>query len=337
MTLTMPAIGVRKVAILLVQLGQERAAKLLSYLSDSEVEAVSAEIAQLEALGADETEAVLTEFRHLATAQMDVLRGGPEFARALLEQSLGPERASSIMDQLAASAMKLPFQFLQRADPRQLVSFIAGEHPQVIAVVLAHLSSEKATMVLSALEPELQADVAHRIAVMDRSNPDLLTALEQRLERKMSSVLQPAELATIGGVDPLIQIINRADRATERLIVEGLQERDPELAEEIKSRMFMFEDITLLEDRDMQLVLRQVDNSDLAMALKGVADEVRAKVTTNMSERAATTLLEDIDLLGPVLLRQVEEAQQKVILTIRRLEDAGEIQLRRGADEEYVV
>jgi flagellar motor switch protein FliG len=191
--------------------------------------------------------------------------------------------------------------------------------------------------VLSGLEPDLQADVAHRIAVMDRSSPDLLSALEQRLERKMSSVLQPAEFASIGGVDPLIQIINRSDRATERLIVESLQQRDPELAEEIKSKMFMFEDITLLEDRDMQLVLRQVDNADLALALKGVGEEVKAKVTTNMSERAATTLLEDIDLLGPVLLRQVEEAQQKIILTIRRLEDAGEIQLRRGADEEYVV
>jgi flagellar motor switch protein FliG len=337
MTLTMPSIGVRKAAILLVQLGQEKASKLLSYLGEAEVEAISAEIAQLEALGADETEAVLGEFRELASAQLDILRGGPEFARALLVESLGADRAESIMNQLAASAMKLPFQFLHRADPRQLVSFIAGEHPQVIAVVLAHLSSEKATMVISGLDPDLQADVAHRIAVMDRSNPELLSALEQRLERKMSSVLQPTELASIGGVDPLIQIINRSDRATERLIVEGLQQRDPELAEEIKSRMFMFEDVTLLEDRDMQQVLRQVDNGDLALALKGVAEEVKLKVTTNMSERAATTLLEDVDLLGPVLLRQVEEAQQKIILVIRRLEDAGEIQLRRGADEEYVV
>ena len=153
----------------------------------------------------------------------------------------------------------------------------------------------------------------------------------------MSSVLQPTEMASVGGLDPLIQIINRSDRATERLIVEGLQERDPALAEEVKSRMFMFEDITLLEDRDVQQVLRQVDNADLAVALKGVTDEVRIKVTSNMSERAATTLLEDVDLLGPVLLRQVEEAQQKVILIIRRLEDAGEIVLRRGSDDEYVV
>jgi flagellar motor switch protein FliG len=233
--------------------------------------------------------------------------------------------------------MKLPFQFLHRADPRQLVSFIHGEHPQVIAVVLAHLRSEKASMVLSGLDPLLQADVAHRIAVMDQASPEALKRVEERLERKMSSVLQPADMAKVGGLDPLIQIINRADRATERLIVDGLTERDPELAEEVKSRMFMFEDITLLEDKDVQLVLRQVDNSDLALALKGVNDEVRTKVTTNMSERAATTLLEDVELLGAVLLRQVEEAQQKIILAIRRLEESGEITLRRGADDEYVV
>ena len=190
---------------------------------------------------------------------------------------------------------------------------------------------------LSGLDPLLQADVAHRIAVMDQASPDALQRVEERLERKMSSVLQPAEMSKVGGLDPLIQIINRADRATERLIVDGLVERDPELAEEVKSRMFMFEDITLLEDKDVQLVLRQVDNADLAMALKGVNDEVRAKVTSNMSERAATTLLEDVELLGAVLLRQVEEAQQKVILVIRRLEESGEITLRRGADDEYVV
>jgi flagellar motor switch protein FliG len=328
--------GVRKVAILLVQLGQEQAAKLLSHMSESEVEAISAEISELDSLTRAETESVLTEFRTLAVAQAHVARGGPAFARALLEESLGVERAAAVMNRLAASAMKLPFQFLHRADPRQLLSFIANEHPQVIAVVLAHLSSDKATMVLSGLEAELQADVAHRIAVMDRTSPDVLKSLESALERKMSSVLQPMEMSAIGGLDPLIQIINRSDRATERLIVEGLQARDPELAEEVKSRMFMFEDITLLEDRDVQLVLRQVETGDLAVALKGVSDEVRTKITKNMSERASATLLEDIDLLGPVLLRQVEEAQQKVILTIRRLEDAGEIVLRRGSDDEYV-
>lgn len=337
MTLTLGTMGVRKAAILLVQIGHDNAAKVLSHLRESEVEAISAEISQLESLSAAETEHVLNEFRDMATAQLNVARGGPAFARALLEDSLGYERAESIMNRLAASAMQLPFQFLHRADPRQLLSFISGEHAQVIAVVLAHLPSDKATLVLSGLDPQLQAEVAHRIAIMDRTSPDILKQLEAVLERKMSSVLQPMDFSTVGGLDPLIQIINRSDRATERLIVDGLQERDPALAEEVKSRMFMFDDITMLEDRDVQQVLRQVESGDLALALKGVSDEVRLKVTKNMSERAATTLLEDVDLLGPVLLRQVEEAQQKVIVVIRRLEDAGEIVLRRGGDDEYVV
>ena len=337
MTLTFTETGVRKAAILLVQLGQEQAARVLSFLREAEVEAISAEISQLSSLGAEETELVLGEFRAMAHAQANILQGGPGFARALLEESLGEERAKAVMDRLAASAMQLPFQFLHRAAPRQLLSFISAEHPQVIAVVLAHLPSEKATLVLSGLEPALQADVAHRIAIMDRSNPEVLKQLETILERKMSSVLQPVELSAVGGLDPLIQIINRSDRATERLIVEALQERDPALAEEVKSRMFMFDDITLLEDRDVQLVLRQVDGNDLALAIKGVSDEVRQKIVGNMSERAATTLLEDVELLGAVLLRQVEEAQQKIIQVIRRLEDAGEVVLRRNADDEYVV
>ena len=337
MTLTLNQAGVRKAAILLVQLGQDKAATLLSRLPEAEVEAISAEILELEAPEAAETELVLSEFRELATAQANVLRGGHQFALAVLQESLGYERATSVMNRLAASAMQLPFQFLHRADPRQLLSFISGEHPQVIAVVLAHLPSDKATIVLSGLDPDRQADVAHRIALMDRTSPESLAQLESALELKMGSVLQPMDFSKVGGVDPLVQIINRSDRATERLIVEGLEARDPELAEEIKSRMFMFEDIVMLENRDLQQVLRQVDAAELAPAMKGVSDEVRDKVTANMSERAAQTLVEDIDLLGPVLLRQVEEAQQKIILVIRRLEDAGDIVLRRGADDEYVV
>jgi flagellar motor switch protein FliG len=334
---TLDQAGVRKAAVLLVQLGQERASKVLHHLPESDVEAISAEILQLESLAASEAEEVLSEFQTLATARANVMRGGPEFARALLIESLGFDRAESIMNRLAATALQLPFRFLQRADPRQLLGFIQNEHPQVIAVVLAHLPSDKATLVLSGLEPARQADVAYRIAVMDRTSPETLAHLEAALERKMGSVLQPMDVSNVGGLDPLIQIINRSDRATERLIVEGLQNLDPELAEEVKSRMFMFEDIMLIEDRDLQQVLRQVEGNDLSVAMKGVSDDVKEKITKNMSERAALTLLEDMDLLGPVRLRQVEEAQQKIILVIRRLEDSGEIVLRRGNDDEYVV
>ena len=329
--------GIRKAAILLVQLGQDKAAKILHHLRESEVEAISSEISQLDGLRAEETDAVINEFHTLATAHANVLQGGPDFARALLEESLGRDRAESIMNRLAAAARQLPFQFLHRADPRQLLSFISGEHPQIIAVVLAHLPSDRATLVLSGLEPATQADVAHRLAVMDRTSPAVLKQLEAALEHRMSSVLQPTDFSAVGGVEPLIEIINRSDRTTERLIVEALEQRDPALAEEVKSRMFMFEDIVMLEDRDMQQVLRQVESGDLAMALKGVGDEVRTKVTSNMSERASVTLLEDVDLLGPVLLRQVEEAQATVLATVRRLEEAGEIVLRRGGDDEYVV
>ena len=329
--------GIRKAAVLLVQLGQERAATIFGHLKDTEVEAISAEIARLDSLNVDETETVLNEFRELAVARAHIAQGGPDFARNLLEQSLGRDRAQAIMDRLSAASMQLPFQFLYRADPRQLLSFISEEHPQIIATVLAHIPSEKASAVLGGLDPERQADVAHRIAVMERTSPALLRQLESSLERKMSSILQPSESSAVGGVEPLIGIINRTDRATERLIIEALERLDPELADEVKSKMFMFEDIVQLEDRALQQVLRQVETSDLAIALKGVPDEVRDKVTSNMSERAATTLLEDVDLLGPVRLRQVEEAQQKVILTIRALEESGDIVLRRGADDEYVA
>jgi flagellar motor switch protein FliG len=336
MTTTLGEVGVRKAAILLIQLGSEGASKVLAHLPDSEVEALSAEIMRLDSLGIEETTGVLTEFKQMSTARANVMRGGAQFARAVLEDSLGYDRAAAIMGRLSASAMQLPFQFLHRADPRQLLSFIIGEHPQVIAVVLAHLTSDKATLLISGLEPERQAEVAHRLAVMDRISPETLRALETALERKMGSVLQPMDVSHVGGLDPLIQIINRSDRSTERQIVEGLQARDPELAETIKSMMFMFEDILMLENRDVQQVLRQVEGADLAPAMKGVSEDVRLKITSNMSERAGATLLEDIELLGPVLLKQVEEAQQKIILVIRRLEEAGEIVLRRGSDDEYV-
>jgi flagellar motor switch protein FliG len=329
--------GVRKAAVLLVQLGQGSAARVFSHLRDAEVEAISAEIAKLEVLGSDEAEAVLTEFRDLATARAHIAQGGPDFARALLEESLGGERADAIMGRLSAAAVQAPLQFLHRADPRQVLSFISEEHPQVIAIVLAHMTGDKATMVLSGLELDRQAEVAHRIAVMDRTSPTIIRQLEMILERKMSSVLQPADMSTVGGVEPLVDIINRADRATERLIIEGLELRDPELAEEVKSRMFMFEDIVGLENRAVQQLLRQVETADLAMALKGVSEEVRDKVTGNMSERASVMLLEEVDLLGQVRLRQVEEAQQKIIMTIRALEEAGDIVLRRSADDEFVA
>jgi len=330
-------LGVRKAAILLIQMGKDRAAQVMAHLSDAEVETISAEIARLDAVSAAETEQVLTEFRDLATAHGHVTQGGFGFAQQLLEQSLGPERAKEVMDRLHAAAIQMPFQFLHRADPAQLRSFIADEHPQVIALVLAHMAADKASMLLGGLPAHQQAVVAHRIAVMDRTSPEIVRTVESILERKLSSMLQPAEVSRVGGVDPLVNIINRSDRPTERQIVEGLEGLDPALADEVKSRMFMFEDIVGLDDRSVQQVLRQVDTAELALALKGVSDAVRDKITGNLSERASENLLEEVELLGAVRLAQVEEAQQSVIRTIRQLEEQGQIMVRRGSDDEFVL
>ncbi|MDF1605963.1 flagellar motor switch protein FliG [Nocardioides sp. YIM 152315] len=331
------ALGVRKAAIILIQLGREKAADVLSLLGDAEVEAISAEIASLEMVDASESAAVLAEFSEMATAQANIKHGGLAFARMMLEQSLGEDRAGEIMERLQAAAVKMPFQFLHRADPAQLRTFIADEHPQVIALVLAHMTADKASIVMAGLPSHLQAEIAHRIAVMDRTSPEIIREVEANLERKLSSVLQPAELSRVGGVDPLVNIINRSDRVTERQIVEGLEALDAELADEVRSRMFMFEDIVHLEDRSVQLVLRQVNEAELALALKGVSESVRDKITSNLSSRAAETLIEEVELLGAVRLTQVEEAQQGVIRKIRQLEEQGQIMVHRGGSEEALV
>ncbi len=335
-SITMANLGVRKAAVLLIQLGRDRAASVLSHLSESEVEAVSAEIARLESISGAETESVLTEFRDMMIARAHIAQGGLAFAQQILEGSLGADRASEIISRLNAAAVQMPFQFLHRADPSQLRSFIMDEHPQVIALVLAHMTPDKASLLLSGLAAETQAEVAHRIAVMDRTTPDIVRAVEATLERRLSSMLQPNEMSQVGGLDPLVDIINRSDRSTERQIVEGLEALDPALADAVKSRMFMFEDIVTIEDRSIQLVLREVDTAALALALKGVAENVRDKITRNLSERAATNLIEEVELLGSVRLSQVEEAQQTIIRTIRSLEEQGQIMIRRGNDDEFV-
>ena len=331
------SLGLRKAAILLIQLGQERASSVLRHMSDAEVEAITAEISRLDAISSIETDQVLGEFRELMVARAHIAQGGFNFAQQLLQSSIGEERAAEIMDRLHAAAVQMPFQFLHRADPAQLRGFIAEEHPQVIALVLAHMTPDKASLLLSGLPNYLQAVVAHRIAVMDRTSPEIIRAVEAVLERKLSSMLQPTEVSRVGGVDPLVNIINRSDRPTERLIVEGLEGLDPALADEVKSRMFMFEDIVGLDDRSVQQVLRQVDTGELALALKGVSSQVKNKITGNLSERAAENLLDEVELLGAVRLAQVEEAQQSVIRTIRQLEEQGQITVRRGNDEEFVV
>jgi flagellar motor switch protein FliG len=325
--------GAQKAAVLLLQMGKERSAKILRSMRESEVAEIMAEVARLRNVDSHRVAEVLEEFRTMAEQKISFTSGGLELARSILEETLGHEHASEILDRVTQGRLELPFEFLHRADPRQVLSFIENEHPQTITLVLAHMPADRAAMVLSGLSEERQRTVAHRLAVMDRTSPDVIEQVEQALERRLSSVLQPSEMTAVGGVQSLVDILNRSDRGTERLILETLERDDPELADEVRQRMFVFEDITQLDDKSVQLVLRQVDTKDLAVALKGVRPDVRQLILRNMSERAAQNLTEEIDLLGPVRLTSVEEAQGGIVRVIRALEEAGQLVLNRSADE----
>ncbi len=328
--------GAQKAALLLLQLGRDRAARVLQRLDEFEIEELTAEIVRLEHVDQGLADEVVDEFWSALTLGVGV-GGGSALAEKLLVASLGEERAAEMMGRLEAVLAGQPFDFLQQVDARQIVSLLSGEHPQTVALVLAHLRPEQASMVLAGLPPEDQAAIAHRIALMERASPDLVQVVAESLQRKASAVLAPRELASVGGVQPLVEIINRADPATEKAILEGLAERDEELAEEIRSRMFVFADIVLLEDRAMQLVLRQVETSVLALALKGSPEPVRDVVMRNVSERARENLVEEIELLGPVRLSQVEDARASIVQVIRRLEESGQITIRRDGEDEYVA
>ncbi|MDQ2648493.1 MAG: flagellar motor switch protein FliG [Actinomycetota bacterium] len=333
MVLTTSLSGPQKAAVLLLQMGKERSAKVLRSMRESEVAEIMAEVARLRNVDSTRVAEVLDEFRTMAENKISFTSGGLELARSILEETLGHDHAAEILDRVTQGRLELPFEFLHRADPRQVLSFIENEHPQTITLVLAHMPPDRAAMVLSGLPEDRQRTVAHRLAVMDRTSPDVIEQVEQALERRLSSVLQPSETTAVGGVQTLVDILNRSDRGTERLILETLERDDPELADEVRQRMFVFEDITQLDDRSVQLVLRQVDTKDLAVALKGVRADVRQLILRNMSERAAQNLTEEIDLLGPVRLKSVEEAQGGIVRVIRALEESGQLVLNRSADE----
>ncbi|HZR14013.1 MAG TPA: flagellar motor switch protein FliG [Acidimicrobiia bacterium] len=327
--------GPQKAAVLLMQVGTERSAKVLRLLREQEVSQIMAEVARLDTVKAESVDAVMSEFNELRTARAHVAQGGFDRARELLEETLGEDKAREILESLGATIVKAPFEFLRRADPRQVLSYLQDEHPQTIALVLAHLNADAGAMVLSALPEELQRDVARRLATMDRTSPEVIAQIEAILEPKLSSLVQQQDMSVVGGVQALVDILNRSDRATERLIFEGLERDNPELADEVRGRMFVFEDIVSLDDRSIQLVLRQVDSKELAVALKGVAPNVRQKIMSNMSERASANLDEEIELLGPMRLKTVEEAQGAVVRVIRALEEAGQIVVTRS-NEEFV-
>jgi flagellar motor switch protein FliG len=328
--------GLRKAAVLLLQMGKEGSTKVLSRMREAEVEALSAEIVRIGQVEGDVSGPIVDEFHTMAKARKHIAQGGLDYARELLVETLGADRADQIVTRIGQAVVEVPFRFLQRADPRQLMSYLQDEHPQTVALVLAHMPAPLASTVLSGLPADKQTDVAMRVATMGQTSPEVIRRVEDVLERKLSSLLQPSEVSTVGGVQPLVEIINRSDRATERSILDGLAKRSPQLAEQIRSLMFMFEDIVGIDDRSMQLVLRQVEGADLATALKGVKEDVRDKVLRNLSERAAENLVDEIEVLGSVRLSAVEEAQAKIIAVIRKCEESGEIVLRRGDDDEFV-
>ena len=328
--------GRQKAAVFLVTLGSEISAEVFKHLKEDEIEQLTFEIARLENVDSQERDRVLLEFQELMMAQDFISSGGIDYARELLEKSLGTQKAVDIINRLTSSLQVRPFDFIRRTDPAHLLNFIQQEHPQTIALILAYLESQKASIILSSLPHEVQSDVAKRIATMDRTNPEVLREVERVLEKKLST-LSSEDYAAAGGVESIVEILNLVDRSTEKVIIESLEEDDPELAEEIKKRMFVFEDIVLLDDRSIQKVMREVDTTELAKALKAVDSEVQDKIYRNMSKRASTLLKEDMEYMGPIRVRDVEEAQQKIVAIIRKLEEPGEIVVARAGEDELIV
>ena len=328
--------GRQKAAIFLVSLGSDVSSEIFKHLREDEIEQLTFEIARLDKIEPEDKDRVLQEFQELMMAQGFITTGGIDYAREVLERALGTQKAIDIVNRLTSSLQVRPFDFIRRTDPSHLLNFIQGEHPQTIALILAYLDPNKGALILSGLNHQIQADVAKRIATMDRTSPDVLREVERVLERKLST-LASEDYTSAGGIDSIVEVLNNVERGTEKIIIEALEEEDPELAEEIKKRMFVFEDIVLLDDRSIQKVLREVDSQDLAKALKGVDAEVQEKIFRNMSKRASSLLREDMDFMGPIRLRDVEEAQQKIVNIIRKLEEAGDIIVARAGEEELVV
>ena len=328
--------GLQKAAILLIALGPEKAAIIFKHLKEDEIEELTLEIANTRSISPQEKEDILQEFYQICLAQQYIAEGGIGYAKELLEKALGAERAQGVITKLTASLQVRPFEFVRKTDPSQLLNFIQDEHPQTIAMILSYLAPGQSALVLGALPPEKQADVAKRIAMMDRTSPDVIKEVERVLERKLASLVNQ-DYTIVGGVDSIVSILGNVDRGTEKHIMESLEIEEPELADEIRKKMFVFEDILLLDDRAIQRVLREVDNADLELALKSTTEEVQNVIFKNLSKRLAAMIKEDMDFMGPVRMKDVEEAQQKIVGIIRRLEDSAEIVISRGGGDDIVV
>lgn len=328
--------GRQKAALLLISLGPEVAASVYKNLSEEEVERLTLEISSVKKVESSVKEEVIEEFHNIAIAQDYISQGGIGYAKTVLEKALGKNHAQAILNRLTSSLQVRPFDFARRADPSQLLNFIQNEHPQTIALILSYLEPEQAGIILSSLPQEVQADIARRIATMDSTSPEVISEIEAVLERKLSSTVTQ-DFSETGGVEAVVEVLNGVDRATEKTILDSLEEQDPILAEEIKKRMFVFEDIVTLDNRSIQRVIRDCENEDLILSLKVSSEEVQNILYSNMSSRMAESFKEEIEIMGPVRLRDVEEAQTRIVGIIRKLEDAGEIIVARGGGDDVIV
>ncbi len=328
--------GKEKAAMLLIALGPELSSDIFKQLKEEEIEQLTLEIANIRSVTPNDKDIIMEEFYQMCLAQDYIAEGGIGYAKDILEKALGAEKSMEIINRLTVSLQVRPFEFIRKTDASQVLNFLQNEHPQTIALILAYLRPSQSAEVLSALPQDKQADVAKRVAVMDRTSPEIIKEVERVLEKKLSSLVLEDYTAT-GGLQSIVDILNSVDRGTEKHIMETLEIEDSELAEDIRKRMFVFEDILQLDNRSIQRFLREIDNSQMAIALKGATEEVQDAIYGNMSKRLSDMIKEDIDFMGPVRLKDVEEAQQKIVNVIRKLEDSGEIIISRGGGDEIIV
>ena len=329
--------GVQKAAILFITLGPEASSGILKKLPESDIQKITYEIANITSVTSEQREEILNEFLQINKARDYIIEGGMDYAKQLLSKALGSQRANEILDKVSeATAQYRPFSIARKADAKQLLNVIMSEQPQTIALILCYLQPDKAAQVMAELPEETQSEVAYRIATMNTTSPMVIKEIEAVLESKLSSVVR-TEMTTLGGVETLVGILNSVDRTTEKNITEGLEREDAELADKVKSSMFVFEDIISLDDVSIQRILREVEASDLSLALKGCSEEVANAIYRNQSKRAAASLKEDMEFLGPVRITDVEKAQQKIVSIIRRLDDANEIIISRGGEDAIIV
>ncbi|MCB9848431.1 MAG: flagellar motor switch protein FliG [Phycisphaeraceae bacterium] len=329
--------GITKSAILLLSLEAEGAAKVLKELAPACVEEVTRELAGLGRIPDRLREAVIDEFYTMSLAHEFANEGGLDYARVLLMESLDPKEAEKVLSKIQTHVQKTPFAFLQKAESENLLTFIQDEHPQTIALILCHMPHYKASEILVGLPISKQVEVIKRIANMEQTNPEVIRQVEEGLESRLSSMLMQS-MEKAGGIETVAEVLNLADRATEKAIMEGLESEDPDLVEQIRRLMFVFEDVLLVNDKGIQSVLKEVDNDELALALKTASEPLKDKMFGNMSERAVQLIKEEMEFMGPVRVSDVEAAQQRIVDIVRRLEESGEIIIAgRGGESEMIV